>query len=252
MKALFENWRKSLEEGRDEGRRLFIFDFDDTLVQTDGQIIHKPTGDRFDSAGWEEFKGQNPEATEDDFDFSEFRAVVNPQPIEKTLNLMTKIIKKLSSSDKVVILTARGVWEPIKDYLKDQFDVDIKIAAINSPDYSYLEGTAPEKKAGWVKNQLSKGFSDIFFWDDSIDNLHAVKSLENGHPGVSIKAYLVQNGDETVFKRLEEIEKFQKLVKNKHSRMKKRLIRHGNQPNTPPYTKKPSHKPSKSPPPSGN
>ena len=45
---------------------------------------------------------------------------------------------------------------------------------------------------------------------------------------------------------LKEIEKFQKLVKRKHSRMKRRLISLGDQRNTSPYSKKPSFKRGKS------
>jgi len=251
MKKILESWRRKLEEKPKESKKLFIFDFDDTLVSTDGQIIHKSSGKRLDSSEWEEFKGTNPDVSEENFDFSEFQMVVNPKPIENILNLMVKKVRTLSPDDKVVILTARAVWEPIKAYLNDQFGVDIKIVAINSPDYSYLDGVGPIRKASWVKNQLSKGFRDIFFWDDSIDNLHAVKSIENDHPGVSVTTHLVKDGKETTFKRLKEIEKFQKSVKNKHPRMKKRLIKHGNQPNTAPYTVKPSFKRSKSAPPGG-
>jgi hypothetical protein len=251
MKEILENWRRKLHEESKESKKLFIFDFDDTLVSTDGQIVHKDSGKRFDSSEWEEFKSKNPDVSEKDFDFSEFQMVVNPKPIKNILNLMISKVKSLSPSDKVVILTARGAWEPIKAYLNDQFSVDIKIVAVNSPDYSYLDGTGPDRKASWVKNQLSKGFHDIFFWDDSIDNIYAVKSIEKAHPGVSVTAHLVSDGEETTFKELKEIEKFQKLVKNKHSRMKKRLIKHGNQPNTPPYTVKPSLKRSKSAPPGG-
>ena len=251
MKKILESWRRKLYEQAKESKKLFIFDFDDTLVSTDGQIIHKDSGRRLDSSEWEEFKSNNPDVSEGDFDFSEFQMVVNPKPIENILNLMIGKVKSLSPSDKVVILTARGAWEPIKAYLNDQFNLDIKIVAVNSPDYSYLEGTGPDRKASWVKNQLSKGFHDIFFWDDSIDNIHAVKSIEKAHPEASVTAHLVNNGKETAFKELKEIEKFQQLVKNKHSGMKKRLIKHGNQPNTPPYTVRPSFKRSKSAPPGG-
>jgi len=48
------------------------------------------------------------------------------------------------------------------------------------------------------------------------------------------------------FDRLEEEEKFQKRVRKKHSRMKKRLISKGGQKNSPPFTKKPSVKRGKS------
>lgn len=50
---------------------------------------------------------------------------------------------------------------------------------------------------------------------------------------------------------LEQTETFQKKMKAKHSRMKKRVIGLGGQSNTPPFTVKPSMKRSKSAPPMG-
>ena len=48
------------------------------------------------------------------------------------------------------------------------------------------------------------------------------------------------------FVRLKEEEKFQKRVKKRHGRMKRRLIGLGGQKNTPPFSKKPSYRRSKS------
>lgn len=50
---------------------------------------------------------------------------------------------------------------------------------------------------------------------------------------------------------LEQSELFQRKMKAKHSRMKKRVIGHGGQSNTPPYSEKPSMERSKSAPPIG-
>ena len=44
------------------------------------------------------------------------------------------------------------------------------------------------------------------------------------------------------FDKLEEEEKYQKRVKKRHSRMKRRLISLGKQKNTPPFIKKPNYK----------
>ena len=52
--------------------------------------------------------------------------------------------------------------------------------------------------------------------------------------------------EETGFHRLQEIEKYQKRVKRRHIRMKKRLIGLGKQKNTPPFVKKTAYKRSKS------
>ncbi len=46
--------------------------------------------------------------------------------------------------------------------------------------------------------------------------------------------------------KLNEVEKYQKKIRSRHKRMKKRLIGHGKQKNSPPYSQKPSYKRSKS------
>ena len=60
---------------------------------------------------------------------------------------------------------------------------------------------------------------------------------------------LEQNNEDSGFNRLNELEKFQKRVKRKHTRAKKRLLRFGKQKTGKPYTKKPNYKRGKSSPP---
>ena len=58
-----------------------------------------------------------------------------------------------------------------------------------------------------------------------------------------------KNQENEGFQRLQELEKFQKSLKRRHERQKRRLISHGNQENKPPYSTKPSYKRGKSAPP---
>ena len=58
-----------------------------------------------------------------------------------------------------------------------------------------------------------------------------------------------KSNDKKGFHRLQELEKFQKRIKKRHSRMKRRLISLGKQKNFPPFIKKPNYKRSKSAPP---
>jgi len=73
----------------------------------------------------------------------------------------------------------------------------------------------------------------------------------NGNFVKKLKIYIDQEEDleEYGLRKLLEIEPFQRKVKNRHNRMKKRLIGHGKQKNSPPFTKKPSYKRGKSAPP---
>ena len=70
----------------------------------------------------------------------------------------------------------------------------------------------------------------------------------DGDYAKKFKIFISQDREkpERGFSRLQEEEKFQKRVKKRHSRMKRRLISLGDQRNTSPYSKKPSFKRGKS------
>ena len=81
----------------------------------------------------------------------------------------------------------------------------------------------------------------------SYDNM---LSLEDDYEK-NFKIFINKDDDAVVagFNRLQEEEKFQKRLKKRHSRMKRRLISLGGQRNVPPFSKKPKYKRGKSSPP---
>jgi len=78
----------------------------------------------------------------------------------------------------------------------------------------------------------------------SYDKIHSM--TQNFVKNLRIYMSNDEKTTEKGFFKLEEIEKYQKSIKKRHKRMKKRLIGRGKQKNTPPYTKKPRFKRSKS------
>ena len=80
--------------------------------------------------------------------------------------------------------------------------------------------------------------------DDSYDKIHS--KTQNFVKNLRIYMSDEEKAPEKGFFKLDEIDKYQKKIKKRHSRMKKRLIGHGEQENSPPFTKKPSLKRSKS------
>jgi hypothetical protein len=80
--------------------------------------------------------------------------------------------------------------------------------------------------------------------DDSYDKIHS--KTQNFVKNLRIYMSDEEKTSEKGFFKLDEIDKYQKKIKKRHSRMKKRLIGHGKQKNSPPFTKKPSLKRSKS------
>ena len=126
------------------GKKLRVFDFDDTLVQTKSNIYithkdgKKSTLTPGEYAVYEPKKG-------DKFDFSDFEQVKQPQEIKGVTDLLRKLVKA-EGERAIVILTARGTYKPIKDYLSDIGLRDIYVVALNSAD--------PQDKADWIEQKI--------------------------------------------------------------------------------------------------
>jgi predicted nucleotidyltransferase len=83
--------------------------------------------------------------------------------------------------------------------------------------------------------------------DRSYDYMHSL--THNFLKKLKIYVSGAKNDAKSGFHALNELEKYQKRVKRRHSRMKNRLIGRGNQSNEPPFTRKPSDERAKSAPP---
>lgn len=152
-------------------KRLTIYDFDDTLVKTKSTIgVANSVTKEKHALTPAEYAVYKPKS-DDVFDFSEFDRIMDPEPIKKVMNGIRKIATKLSGFD-VYILTARGAYKPVKDYLKS--------IGINPNQFHVvaLGDGNPKKKADWIENMIDKyGYNDIYFIDDSIKNVRAVKKM---------------------------------------------------------------------------
>tara|TARA_B110000977_G_scaffold30530_1_gene40132 strand:- start:1133 stop:1537 length:405 start_codon:yes stop_codon:yes gene_type:complete len=106
----------------------------------------------------------------DKFDFSDFDIVKGA----KSLPLMEKFIQlsKTGDNNRVFILTSRAIWEPVARYLKGigANPSGITVRAIASAD--------PKDKADWIENKVDTyGYDSVFFADDSISNVNAVREM---------------------------------------------------------------------------
>ena len=165
------------------GKKLRVFDFDDTLVKTNSFIYIKH-GDGKESKLTPGEYAVYEVKPEDQFDFSDFQKVTQPQEIKG----VTKILKRIVAAEgerKIVILTARAAYKPIKDYLKDIGLEGIYVVALADAD--------PQKKADWIEDKIKAGANDVFFIDDSHKNIQAVKGLSKKYPNISLKVRHVQH-----------------------------------------------------------
>jgi len=109
----FVNAFKSInEEELPSGKKLRVFDFDDTLVKTDSHIYVKHGSGKKSKLTPGEYAVYEPKS-DDQFDFSDFEKVNQPQEL-KGITKLLKTVAKSEGQRKVVILTARGAYKPVK------------------------------------------------------------------------------------------------------------------------------------------
>jgi len=165
-----------------DSKKLRVFDFDDTLVQTKSNIYIKHKDGKESKLTPGEYAVYEPK-DDDKFDFSDFEKVKQPQEIKGVTRLLKNIVRVGGS--EIVILTARAAYKPIKKYLSDIGLKDIFVVA--------LADANPQKKADWIENKIKDGVNDVFFIDDSHKNVSAVKALSKKYPNISLKVKHVQH-----------------------------------------------------------
>lgn len=163
------------ERYKNVGRKLRVFDFDDTLVKT-GSMIHvtNAEGKKFDLTPGE-YAVYDP-LPGDDFDYSDFSVLIDPREIVWTVKILRNILRY---GGEVVILTARAAQAPVYQFLEDAGLPRIEVIALASSD--------PQKKANYIERRIVEdGVKFVEFFDDSPKNVEAVEALNGKHPGVKI------------------------------------------------------------------
>lgn len=178
----FVNAFKSINEA-DENKKLRVFDFDDTLVKTKSHIYVKHKDGKESKLTPGEYAIYEPKA-DDQFDFSDFEKVQEPQEI-KGITKLLKTVAKSEGERKVVILTARSAYKPVKEYLKDIGLDGMYVVALGDSD--------PQKKADWIEDKIKSGYNDVFFIDDSHKNVSAVSKLKEKYPNIKMKVQHVKH-----------------------------------------------------------
>jgi predicted DNA-binding antitoxin AbrB/MazE fold protein len=177
----FVNVFKPVNEA--ETKKLRVFDFDDTLVKTKSHIYVKHSDGKETKLTPGEYAVYEPKA-DDQFDFSDFESVKHPQEIKGVTKLL-KTVARAEGERKVVILTARSAYKPVKDYLHDIGLENMYVVALGDSD--------PQKKADWIEDKIKKGYHDVFFIDDSHKNVAAVNKLKEKYPNIKMKVQHVKH-----------------------------------------------------------
>ena len=180
----FVNAFKSInEEELPSGKKLRVFDFDDTIVKTNSFIYVKHGSGKESKLTPGEYAIYEPKE-DDQFDFSDFEKVQQPQEI-KGITKLLNTVARAEGERKVVILTARSAYKPVKKYLEDIGLEGIYVVALGDSD--------PQKKADWIEDKIKRGYNDVFFIDDSHKNVAAVSKLKEKYPNIKMKVQHVKH-----------------------------------------------------------
>jgi hypothetical protein len=153
-----------------------VWDFDDTLARTKSDVLFTSPDGIKGKLSAEEFATQGSELLADgyEFDFSEFNKVTEGKP-GPLLNKALERAKKFGTKDQF-ILTARApqAQQAIYEFLKG---VGLNIPMENIKGLGNSTGQA---KASWIaENLIANGYNDLYFADDALQNIDAVKDMFN-------------------------------------------------------------------------
>lgn len=161
-------------------KKIRVFDFDDTLVRTDGVIRVTTRNGLVKELSPAKYAVYDPKPG-DQFDYSDFEKVLNPRPVKLFDYILQQVRRKGSKAE---VLTARGNYGPIKAYLASRGIRGVFVNALGSAD--------PNDKAKHIEQLIRQGYTHIEFFDDSPKNIAAVKQLKDKYPDIYLRARLVK------------------------------------------------------------
>tara|TARA_Y100000034_G_scaffold44805_1_gene55071 strand:+ start:481 stop:1026 length:546 start_codon:yes stop_codon:yes gene_type:complete len=165
-------------------RKLRVFDFDDTIASTNSKIRMTAADGKTKNLTPAQYALYFPNRKEGDkFDYSDFKKLIEPKAIPQVVRLMKRMLK--ASGDRyVMVLTARGNYKPVKEFLRT-LGINVKVIALGSGD--------PWDKRFWIERQIERNkFDDIEFFDDSRKNIKAVELVKDKYPGIKLRTHHVK------------------------------------------------------------
>ena len=180
------------------GRGLTIFDIDETLFHTKAKINVKKDGKIVASLTNVEYNNYILKPGEK-FDYGQFKSAKvfakTSTPIAKMINKAKLIIKNaVKAGSKVIVVTARGDMDDKKlfvDTFKAQ-GLDMKNVYIERAGNIGLDDAAKNKEVVFKKYLDTGDYKRIRLFDDAVDNLYALLSLQDQYPDVTFEAYRVK------------------------------------------------------------
>jgi hypothetical protein len=166
---------------------LYIFDFDDTLVDSGAKVkVVRADGteDFYSSRKYRDYD-QKYKRAGDELHFNEFD--VFPPEASIIQDTWDKFTAALSSAGprNVMILTARANPVPVRDFLVQ--------SGINPlPAIEAVGDSNPDAKKRKVAEYIARlGITDVYLWEDSPNNIRAIETLTDDIPTLTFTTKLV-------------------------------------------------------------
>lgn len=164
---------------------LYIFDFDDTLIDSEASIrITQEDGSTIEmsSEKYAKYTAQ----PGDVFDFSDFDAYPkNPEVIEPVFAELRAAIASVGK-DAVVILTARSNPTPVRLFLNENKVPEIDIVTTGTSD--------PNAKAEYILSKVrSDSYNEVIVFEDNVRNIRTIRKVLTDQ-GIKLKTNRIKNG----------------------------------------------------------
>lgn len=164
---------------------LYIFDFDDTLVDSDAVVRITHEDDSTTTMTSEKY-AKYVEQPGDVYDFTDFDSYPrNPEIIEPVFAEL-RAATALSDPGNVVILTARSNPTPVQAFLKSNGITNIRIIAVGTSD--------PNAKAMYILDRVKNDNHDeVVVFEDNVKNIRRIRKVLT-EEGVKLQTNRVSNG----------------------------------------------------------
>ena len=166
-------------------KTLFIFDFDDTLIDSEAEVrVIQPDGTKLTMSSEEYAKYKS--SDKDVFDFSDFDAYPKHATVIEPVFSELRAAMALAGTENVVILTARSNPEPVNLFLENSNIKGIQVVTVGSSD--------PMRKANFVLSKVkSDDYDEVVLYEDNVKNIRTIrKVLRDGE--VRLTTNRVSNG----------------------------------------------------------
>ncbi len=201
-------------------KRLFVFDLDETLFTHDYSKlsihIRDKEGNIVNSISYKFFALANytlPELTDELwYDFSDWQSSctfqLTAKPVKTMINMMNAYVKQKDTT--VEILTARRDFDNVQAFAEHMANcgIDIQQVHVRRAGNNMKTGydVAMRKKHLIGCEVMLNDYTDVTFYDDNLDNLHAFLDLKEIFPWLTLVAYQVNvNSDSEILRRIEHV-----------------------------------------------